>query len=586
MGLKIAQIRKLKLLLLVVLSLVVLGGAIAIFVVLTGDDDGGAVAQTPDNCLDSTSPAANLNIASNTSLSDFSLKLSRDTFKCSQEVILAPENASIETFFRASQLASTSSSALLIYPDSAQISVQEIEALRAEIVRLAPKQIIFIGASAAQNQFVPEANLAMTQRFNTQNLEKIDEKILERLEMNPFRLSFTETQQILFLSQINNIYHQNNGRGLKNLPTNLDIQNSDEELATNIILENDPDLSQPIWFFPLSDTRSAIVALSTLDITDRHILFWDETEDLRRFYQIGNHLTPNSNTQLIYTQNENTWADTAEWELETLKRSRPLPSGKYILFENERMVAFYGILNSPPTGVLGTYSNADAAVEGLEGYLRAYSTSDISTTPAFEIIVTVADSQPGPNGDYSRVIPPAEILPWVIEAQEKGVYILLDLQPGRSDFLSQAKLYEELLLYENVGLALDPEWRLGPDQFHFGQIGSVSGQEVTEVVDWLAELVRTNYLPQKLLVLHQFRHFMVGNRETIPSPPELAITIHMDGLGTLEEKIETYGIVGRQIVDEPARFFGWKNFFFFDRPTPTAAETLAVDPGLVFISYQ
>ena len=68
-------------------------------------------------------------------------------------------------------------------------------------------------------------------------------------------------------------------------------------------------------------------------------------------------------------------------------------------------------------------------------------------------------------------------------AREAGVYVMLDLQPGRTDFLTQAKRYEELLAQPHVGLALDPEWRLGPQQLHLEQIGSVGIDEVNSVVD-------------------------------------------------------------------------------------------------------
>ena len=58
---------------------------------------------------------------------------------------------------------------------------------------------------------------------------------------------------------------------------------------------------------------------------------------------------------------------------------------------------------------------------------------------------------------------------------------MLDLQPGRTDFLTQAKLYAELLKQPHVGLALDPEWRLKPDQVHLVQIGSVSAEEINQM---------------------------------------------------------------------------------------------------------
>ena len=222
----------------------------------------------------------------------------------------------------------------------------------------------------------------------------------------------------------------------------------------------------------------------------------------------------------------------------------------------------------------------------MAGYLQSYKTPGIDVTPAFEIITTVADSKPGEDGNYSRLAPKEIILPWILEARQKGAYVILDLQPGRNDFLSQAKKYEELLKYENVGLALDPEWRLGPDEFHLRQIGSVDATEVNEVVDWLANLVRENHLPQKLLILHQFRVFMVRNRSTVKAPMELSVMVHMDGSGTLEEKLGTYDLVAVQFPNEPERSFGWKNFFSRDSQTAKAATVLSLNPLPDYVSYQ
>jgi hypothetical protein len=68
--------------------------------------------------------------------------------------------------------------------------------------------------------------------------------------------------------------------------------------------------------------------------------------------------------------------------------------------------------------------------------------------------------------------------------------VILDLQPGRTDFLTQAMIYEEFLRLPHVGLALDPEWRLEPNQVHLRQIGSVDAAEINQVGNWLASLVR------------------------------------------------------------------------------------------------
>ena len=66
-------------------------------------------------------------------------------------------------------------------------------------------------------------------------------------------------------------------------------------------------------------------------------------------------------------------------------------------------------------------------------------------------------------------------------ATKAGLYVTLDLQPGRASLLAQAKIYRSLLKLPDVGLALDPEWKLQPGQRPLRQIGSVSIAEVNSV---------------------------------------------------------------------------------------------------------
>ena len=56
------------------------------------------------------------------------------------------------------------------------------------------------------------------------------------------------------------------------------------------------------------------------------------------------------------------------------------------------------------------------------------------------------------------------------------------------------------------------------------------------MIEWLAAIVREEALPQKLLIIHQFRFSMITNRPLIETPPELAVLIQMDGQGSLEAK--------------------------------------------------
>lgn len=271
--------------------------------------------------------------------------------------------------------------------------------------------------------------------------------------------------------------------------------------------------------------------------------------------------------------------------LEVAATGTELPGGGQVLFPGRRMVALYGHPGAPVLGVLGEQP-VEAAVERAREVAAGYEGLVAEpVVPAFEIITTVASASPGPDGDYSAELEVADLRPWVDAAEEAGLYVVLDLQPGRTDFLTQARRYEELLARPHVGLALDPEWRLGPDQRHLEQIGSVGVDEVNAVADWLADLTRRHRLPQKLLLLHQFQLGMITDRARLDtSHDELAVLVHADGFGTPGQKLETWHALRAEPL--PGVWWGWKNFIDEDQPTFTPAETVAVQPTPWFVSYQ
>ncbi|MFA9432498.1 hypothetical protein [Egicoccus sp. AB-alg2] len=275
--------------------------------------------------------------------------------------------------------------------------------------------------------------------------------------------------------------------------------------------------------------------------------------------------------------------EAAAWQLPIVLAGPPLPGGGYTLFEGERMVALYGTPGSTALGALGE-QDLPATIDRLREVAEPYGADGHAVLPAFEIITTVASAAAEPTGDYSRRIDPETLRPWIERAAEEGIYVILDLQPGRTDFLDQAREYEDLLRLPHVGLALDPEWRLEDDEVHLRQIGSVEAAEVQRVADWLAELVRDEQLPQKLLLLHQFRFSMLPDRDTIEVGPELAGVVHMDGQGPLGTKYETYDAITAGAEDR--WLWGWKNFYDEDSPTATPAQVLDLDPLPVFVSYQ
>lgn len=263
-----------------------------------------------------------------------------------------------------------------------------------------------------------------------------------------------------------------------------------------------------------------------------------------------------------------------------------LPGSGQVLFPGRRLVAMYGHPGTAGLGVLGEQPlpQAIARARKLAEPYRSLSGST-PVVPTFELIATVAQANPGAGGDYSYAAPVSMLKPWVDGAAKAGIYVVLDLQPGRANFLDQAKLYESLLKQPHVGLALDPEWRLRPDQVPLTEIGSAKAAEINSVYRWLADLTKKNALPQKLFVLHQFKLSMIGDDEPLQTDrDEVALLVHMDGQGPTGTKDATWAaVVGAAPAGVP---FGWKNFYDEDQPMLTPAQTMVRKPTPSMISYQ
>jgi hypothetical protein len=271
--------------------------------------------------------------------------------------------------------------------------------------------------------------------------------------------------------------------------------------------------------------------------------------------------------------------------VETAATGVQLPGGGQVVFPGRRMVALYG---HPGDTVLGALGEQDlpATVARAQQVAAGYTALvGEPVVPAFDLIATIASAGAGADGDYSSESSVDFLRPWVDAAKSAGIYVVLDLQPGRTDFLTQAQRYTDLLVEPNVGLALDPEWRLKPDQVHLEQIGSVSADEINRTGRWLADLTRDHRLPQKILMVHQFRFDMITDRSTLVTDyDELSVVIHVDGFGSAGQKFSTWNALH---IDEPPNiWWGWKDFYDEDKPTFTPQETVAVEPSPVFISYQ
>jgi hypothetical protein len=260
-------------------------------------------------------------------------------------------------------------------------------------------------------------------------------------------------------------------------------------------------------------------------------------------------------------------------------RPAQLPRGGRRIFPDFRVVAFYGAPQSDRLGVLGI-GPPDRVARKLRRVARGYAKRSRPALPAFELISTIAAAAPGDDGLHRMHQPDAVIERYLRAARKARALLVLDIQPGRGDFLSEAMRLERWLREPDVGLALDPEWHVGPVDLPGRVIGSVTADEVNAVSAYVSRIVTENDLPEKLFVVHQFTSGMVKDKERVVRHRGLAVTMNVDGFGDRPNKISKYV----QFTSELARFHdGFKLFYEEDTNlmSPGAVLDLRPPPDLV-----
>ena len=260
-----------------------------------------------------------------------------------------------------------------------------------------------------------------------------------------------------------------------------------------------------------------------------------------------------------------------------------LPGGGRRIFPAHLVVAHYGTAGTGALGVLGEGTPEQAAARVVKAAAPFAKASGRKVLPAFELISSIAQRKPGDDGTYSTYIADADVARYLAAARRVHALVVLDLQPGRADFLTQAKHFEKFLLQPDVGLALDAEWKLTPTQVPLRQIGATNAAAINAVSSYVAQLTMAHRLPEKLFVLHQFRQFMIPDRDKVVPRPGLAMVIHLDGFGTQRVKREVYAALA---IRRGFLHNGLKLFIDEDTKMFTPAEAMAFRPRPELITYQ
>ena len=160
--------------------------------------------------------------------------------------------------------------------------------------------------------------------------------------------------------------------------------------------------------------------------------------------------------------------------------------------------------------------------------------------------------------------------------------LVLDVQPGLDDFLRSVRHWEPYLHQPDVGIALDPEFSMGPGQVPGRHLGRTDAAAINRASAYVAGIVRRQRLPQKLFIIHQFHDSMIRDKARIAIRPGLAMTWNADGFGARSDKLEDYRSYTRDRRFHP----GLKLFYENDVDIMSPREVMRLKPPPRVINYQ
>ena len=165
----------------------------------------------------------------------------------------------------------------------------------------------------------------------------------------------------------------------------------------------------------------------------------------------------------------------------------------------------------------------------------------------------IANADPGDDGMYRSRQEDAVIRRYLRAARRAKALLLLDIQPGRSDFFTETTRLEKWLKEPDVGLALDPEWRVSEGEVPGQVIGHVDVARGQRHSAWLAKLV-AEQRPAREAVRHPPVHRRHGRRHRdLKQRDGLDMVLNVDGFGGQEVKVAKYHDFTREAQGLPPR---------------------------------
>lgn len=257
---------------------------------------------------------------------------------------------------------------------------------------------------------------------------------------------------------------------------------------------------------------------------------------------------------------------------------------------------------APVLGRLGTYKGFDDMEKDIRPWIQGIQQRNgkKGVIPALHLIYAMAIpcTQDSDCLYYLEKVEENLVETYIEPAAKRGWMVVLDTQIGRSSPVQQVKRMIDMgyLEYENVAIALDPEFHVYEGENHPGKpTGIIHSSQINQVQQLLDEYVRNHdQSKKKVLIVHQFGDaniddgvpFMIQDKKNLAILDNVDLVIDADGFGDQVVKVRKYNKITDSEVYPFIEFRGIKIFFpnpwdkkqHFDRPPMDLDQIFGLKP--------
>ena len=254
------------------------------------------------------------------------------------------------------------------------------------------------------------------------------------------------------------------------------------------------------------------------------------------------------------------------------------------LLPDHRIIAYWGNPLATQMGILGEIA-PDDMLSKLKAQVADYAAADKTRTvvPALELVTPAAQGYPGDDGLYRARMKPEVIDQVAGWAEANHALLILDVQIGLSTVPDEVGALLPYLRRPYVHLALDPEFAIPAGHVPGEVVGTMDASAINGAIHTLSDLVASEHLPPKILIIHRFTDSMVTNAPLIKPDPNVQVVIVMDGFGPPELKVAQYN---EYVHNQGVQFAGIKLFYHHDIPLMSPQDVVDLDPFPDVVIYQ